>query len=326
MTIDVSLLLLLAALLGFTTAGMLHKKRRLRLLNLQGQQHSMAATCELKKLLTQIQQHRGMVNAYLNGDDSFKYKISVLQTTIERQFETIARLLAGDDPAHLEGYRGIQEQWRNLHKQALSLDKDDSFERHCQLIASVLNLIRDIAEYSQLHQESVCPFSFIDILWHLLPDTAEAIGQARAIGTGMAAAGTSPVTERIKLGFLVTRIRQTIHRVQQGLANIQSTAIGNSNHLRQSYSDVQSRITGLINDIESQLLASERPTVNPSVFFDNATNTLSGVFALYDQGETLANSALQLRLDGALRDCRYSLAGMLLALVLLSVSIAACWL
>ncbi|MBD9360319.1 nitrate- and nitrite sensing domain-containing protein [Methylomonas fluvii] len=315
----VSVLFLLAAVIASTAAFMCYKNRQTRLEHLRGQLHCLEITGALKNLLTQIQQHRGMVSAYLNGDLSFKYKITVLQSDIDRQLDQLSGQFKRS-PESLQSFVEIRDAWKQLQPSVLHLTKEASFERHCLLAGTILNLIRDIAEHSQLHQESICPFSFIEILWHLLPDTAEAIGQARAIGTGMAAAGRCRITDRIKLGFLITRIRQAIERVEAGMGNANISMVAD-NSFQQASAAVHVHITGFISHIEQKLLTVDKPAIDPTTFFDTATGTLNSIFALYDQGEVITNHALQNQLASARRRSNQSIAIVLVSLVFLTVSL-----
>ncbi|WNB76268.1 nitrate- and nitrite sensing domain-containing protein [Methylomonas koyamae] len=308
MTDTLILLCAAAGSAGSVLAALWHCRNRTRLAHLAGQQTSIAINRELKQLLGKIQQHRGMASGYLNGDASFKYKISALQAEIGRETEQIAKRLHAL-PAHRGGFEAIESRWRSLSPTVLQGTREQSFDHHCQLIAAVLDLMRDIAERSQLHRDSACPFGFVEIVWHLLPDTAEAIGQTRAIGTGIAAAGRSLSTERIKLGYLLTRIRNAAERLESGIVRTPSAMAGAE--FRHSFGEVRQRIDSLVGDIEQQLLASERPAIDPAGFFEHATQTLNGVFDLYDRAEAAANRELQTRLAGAARLGRQSLATLL---------------
>lgn len=315
-----SLMLILpaTALCATVFAAMLYCRHRTRLEQLDSQLLHITINQELKELLGNIQQHRGMVSGYLNGDVSFKYKISALQAEINRQTAQIARHLQSSAFNHA-GFEAIQNLWQQLYPSVLAGSRGQSFDSHCLLIGTVLNLIRDIAEHSQLHRDSGCPFSFVEIVWHLLPDTAEAIGQTRAIGTGIAAAGRSLSTERIKLGFLVMRIRKTLTRLELGLSRTFSVMDGNE--LQHTHGEVQGHINRLVTDIEQQLLATERPTVSPTSFFEHATLTLNSVFALYDHGVTIARRDVQVQLANTRRSSNRSLATALSSLVLATVAI-----
>lgn len=285
------LLVLAAALCGTAMACILYRRYRNRLAQLNSQLQLIAINHELKALLGNIQQHRGMVSGYLNGDSSFKYKISALQAEINRQTEQIAVDLR-TSAFHLSGFEAIQNLWRQLYPSVLHGTREQCFDGHCRLISNILNLIRDIAEHSQLHRDSGCPFSVVEIVWHLLPDTAEAIGQSRAIGTGIAAAGRSLSTERIKLGFLVMRIRETLARLERGIARTPGSKTWAA--LRHSHGAVNGHINNLVTDIEQQLLSTDRPNVEPKVFFDRASKTLNSVFELYDQGVAIARQDIEI--------------------------------
>lgn len=71
-----------------------------------------------KQLLLDLQQHRGMVNAFLSGDNSFKVKIEQKQTAIGKD-------IAALDAFHGQGlmtekrWEGIRNDWQALRTEAL---------------------------------------------------------------------------------------------------------------------------------------------------------------------------------------------------------------
>ncbi|MCQ8105104.1 nitrate- and nitrite sensing domain-containing protein [Methylomonas sp. SURF-2] len=312
-----TLLLLTAGLIGAACTGMLYCRQRARLGQINSQLLHITINQELKEFLGNIQRHRGMVNGYLNGDASFKYKISVLQAEINRQAGQIARHLQTSE-CHRADFETIRNHWQELYPRVLSGSRAQSFEDHCRLISTVLHLIRDIAERSQLHRDSGCPFSFVEIVWHLLPDTAEAIGQSRAIGTGIAAAGRGLGTERIKLGFLVTRIRETVARLEQGLTRTPADMTGEK--LQQVHGEVRSRINKLVTEIERELLSADRPNINPGGFFEHASRTLDSVFEFYDQGTAIARLTLETQLSDTRRGRNRSLTTVISSLALATMA------
>jgi hypothetical protein len=153
-----------------------------------------------------------------------------------------------------------------------------------------------------------------------LPDTAEAIGQARAIGTGVAAAGHCRITDRIKLGFLITRIRQAVERVEAGMGNAKIAMVAD-NSFQLASAAVHVHIAHLISHIEQKLLTADKPAIDPVAFFETATGTLNSVFSLYDQGEVITNHTLQNQLSSARRNSKQSFAMVLASLVFLATSL-----
>lgn len=314
---------LLFALLICASVAMLHNNRQVRIAELRSQLQRMEIVSALKKLLTQTQQHRGMVSAYLNGESSFQDKIRAQQLDIDHQIKQVVMQLKLE-PQHTPQFLNIESQWKNLRSGSMNLTRDKSFENHIVLIRAILNMIRDVAEHSQLRKETGCHFSAIEIFWHLLPDAAEAIGQARGLGTGVAAAGRCQIVERIKLGYLVTRIGQALNRVESGIANTQSSMSAN-NAIQNAYSVANTQIANLIKVIEEQLLASEQLTIPPSSFFDIATGSLDSVFALYDQGEEITHKSLQHQFSEAQRKGKQSFFKFSITLVIVTVSLAHFW-
>ncbi len=266
--------------------------------NLNAQLHSMAINNVLKKLLTEIQQHRGMVSAYLSGDKTFSHKISQLQITINKRIPEIIDLLQhSSQDQHSQEFVLINQSWSKLHPLVLNhLSKQESFEQHCALIVNILNLIRDISEKSQLHQYGICPYSVVEILWHLLLDASEAVGQARAIGSGVAAAGCCQVIERIKLGFLVTRIRDAMKRADTGIDNAQIDVI-TSDFRNKGRRILHTNIEDFIRLIEHKLLLPDKPQVDSTSYFNQATETLTEIFELFDNGEASTRQCLQQRIS-----------------------------
>lgn len=296
-----------------TTIGclLIYRKAVTRRQHLTAQLNGVKINNLLKQVLTTVQQHRGMVSAYLNGDASFRYKIAALQAEAGRLLDETEKCIKSL-PRHKKHFVEIRAFWDNLFPTVFSMTKQQSFSGHCQLVASILNLIRDIAEQNHLHKESICSFDLAEILWHLLPDTAEAVGQARAIGTGIAASGNSQVTERIKLGFLMTRIRQRIERVDQGMECNHPT----QNKLRPTYLQIRGHLDKLIQDVNSQLLISEKPGIDSATFFAKATETLNSVFSVFDYGEQLTHENLQKRMQQAESSVRQSATAAILSLII----------
>ncbi|WP_150046317.1 MULTISPECIES: nitrate- and nitrite sensing domain-containing protein [Methylomonas] len=305
-----------AAFLAFSmlaAASMLYKNHCGRLANLRSQQRSIELTARLKQLLTQAQQHRGMVSGYLNGDQSFKYKIPALQAEIARNSDTLAELLA-EFSEHASAFGRIRQSWQDLQNNACSSGKEYSFERHCIVIADILKLLQDIAEQAHLHRDSSCPYSFTETIWHLLPDVAEAIGQARAIGVGIAATGRSKTTERIKLGFLVKRIRQALKRAETGIF-ASKTYLSADGEFQPVSVKLHTNIQHLLETVEKQFIGDAISNIDPGHYFETATSTISAVFSLYDRGEQLALRVIHQELTQARRHQWLSLSAACLSLI-----------
>ena len=99
-------------------------------------------------------------------------------------------------------------------------------------------------------------------MWQQLLYSAEYIGQARAIGTGIAAAGESSGVQRIKLNFLLTRIQALLETRE-----LQS---------------VEADIKRLIDTINEHIIL-DKPDIDADEYFNLATHTLNQVLAKFDE-------------------------------------------
>lgn len=239
----------------------------------------------LRKLLQHIQMHRGMASIVLNGDGSFSAKLKAKQGDINDELRALVdKTTAARDLFVGAPLERIQSDWETLRAQVLQLTVPESFERHSALIQQVLHLVADVAERSQLDVGGPVPHGLSDMLWRRLPELAEDLGKARAIGSGVAAAGQVSGVDRIRLNFLVNRIRLGLKAMQAAISEDTGNRFGGEAH--QSASRVQTSVDRLLQMIESELIAAERPTLSATAYFGAATDALEVVYRLYDSAST----------------------------------------
>jgi len=87
----------------------------------------------VKQLLLDVQQHRAMASALLNGDKSFAAKREKKQAEIER---SIAALEACRNPELMmdKRWNDVLTGWQSLNKEVLTLTPEVSFRRHVALV------------------------------------------------------------------------------------------------------------------------------------------------------------------------------------------------
>ena len=215
---------------------------------------------QLKELLVLIQQHRGLTTGYINGDKELQKRIIPLQTAIKTA--TLKLTHHGDWINQSEFWQGITDHWSRLLNKYKNSTSIDNYNQHNSLIANILFLIEECAESHQLQELYFDNNEPVSFLWQKLLYSAEYIGQARALGTGIAAAENATSVERIKLNYLKSRINELIK----------------TNHLQ----DIEPDLTKLLTCITHQLL-SDKPDIQPEVYFNLATASLTKVFQKFDQ-------------------------------------------
>jgi len=241
-----------------------------------------------KQLLLDLQQHRGMVNAFLSGDSSFKQKIGQKQTAIGQDIAAL-NAFHGQGLMTVKRWEGILGDWQTLHTECLALPAEDSVRRHCELIRAVLYLIGDIAERSQIAGMCAADFALVDTLWSKLPAVAEGLGQARAVGSGVAAKGYCSSVARIKLRFLEERVRETMGLVNNELAH---TGLTQAASFVQTWKETNIAVQEFLALLDEKLIGAGRPTIDAGQYFAAGTKALDAVFLAFDQASTALESTL----------------------------------
>jgi len=232
-----------------------------------------------KQLLLDMQQHRGMASALLNGDKSFAMKLETKQADIERD---IAALEARRNQELIMDKRwdDILTGWQSLRKQVLTLTPEESFRQHVALVRLIVYLMGDVAERSQIVGQHSIDAALVNTLWSKLPIAAEGLGQARALGAGAAAKGVCNGVTRTRLRFLLGRVGETVKAVSDDLARADATQAANMMHAWQS--SAQS-VNVFLTLLEEKIINTEKPLINAEQYFSAATQTIDTLFAVFDQ-------------------------------------------
>lgn len=239
-----------------------------------------------KQLLLDLQQHRGMVNAFLSGDSSFKQKIEQKQAAIGQDIAAL-NTFHGQGLMTEKRWEGILGDWQALRTGCLALAAEDSFHRHSELVRAVLYSMGDIAERSQIVGMCATDFTLVDALWSKLPAVAEGLGQARGLGSSVAAKKYCSSVARIKLRFLEEHVRETMGIVNNELAHADLAQAGSFIQTwKETYSSVQEFLTLL----DEKLIGTEHPTIDAEHYFNAGTKALDAVFHVFDQASTALES------------------------------------
>lgn len=216
----------------------------------------------LRQLLAAIQQHRGITNGVLCGDDKLQSRLPALQSNINNHLQTLTQLDGG--VRNTSSWRSVEENWPRVRVQFKQWPAEQNLTNHNQLLASLLESVEECAQHYRLTELPQEKGESIALLWNDLLRIAECVGQARALGTGVAAKATCSSVERIRLKYLHQSIRRFV------------TA--------QRHSDFPT-VKKLLGTIENKVLVLV-PSVTAVEYFDDATAALDEVFRVFDERVT----------------------------------------
>lgn len=220
-------------------------------------EHGIDYIRSLRNFLALLQRHRGLTTGYINGNQSVATEIESLHLRITQVIDDI----------HTNGlwvrdnikWSSMVDHWTRLSTTYLQGGADNNFKQHNILIANLLYLIEDVADAHHLARMGGVT---LDTDWRYLLSIAEYIGQARALGTGVAARGECSSVMRIQLNHLRNKIAGSIE-------------VAWPDKSRQE-------IKNLLACIESQLMV-DKPSISATDYFTLATRCIDHVLEQFDR-------------------------------------------
>lgn len=274
-----TLIPLVVALLILGASLILFRQRQFN--QLKGAQQSLGEILETSRLLfnlvIHLQQHRGMSSAWLSGDASFLPHIREKQVLIDTLFPALLRDARREGERHAPCFNGNDFslfifRWRSLVDGLASRQPEQCIVEHGQLIALVLNWLAALGE-ARLEPLAGAgdQAGRVGNYARRLPALAESLGQARAIGSSVAARHACSPVARVRLMFLIGRAEALLQQATQaddgGTVTVQArTAIRNLAHM-----------------IRTSMLLGEGVVVTPESYFALATRAIDSVVAWIEQ-------------------------------------------
>ncbi len=240
----------------------------------------------VRQPIEQIQQHRGMMAAYLNGATEFRDRIMQKRTLVDKN---LAELKAIDNKLGSQLDTGgvvndLMRQWDNIKTNAMNMKTAEAIKVHSSMIADMLTLITHVADVSKISVDPKIDSKYIsDALTNHLPNVLENMGKARAVGSGVAARGSFASQKLyVKLAVLSSNITTHEYNLAKGL----KTAFEENKLLAQKLGSQVNNNNIAIKNIQAllnnDLLHAKTITVSSDKIFNTATKAISGSYKLYD--------------------------------------------
>jgi hypothetical protein len=256
-------LLLLYAILNMAEKRKRNRKRERQLHGLSILQTSLG-------LLTNVQQHRGISAAVLNGDPSFSVRMTTKRNDIQGIFRSLEPLLAATPELRPDvgNLLDIQREWSQLSQSIVKLTPEQSFSSHTALIRKVIHLLGDMGEHLGLLDGEGSPLALLaNTLLLRLPLLMESIGQARALGSGYAAKGQCGAVGRIRMNFLEQHIRECQNEIRTSMALENTPAT--------------QRVNALLKVLNERFIRADEIDIAPDAFFQTATEAIEACLSLW---------------------------------------------
>lgn len=256
-----------------------------RIQKLASEQLGLLYVSQIRPLIQHIPQHRGMSGAFLGGDESFRQQMLSKQDTIDEMF---ARLIEMDKETGSEletGYRvrELGSEWSILKAKVFTMSSKDSFIAHTELVENIIDLISYVADSSGLlHDPSHDGYALVDQIVMQMPILTEGMGQARAIGVGVAAQGQIYSDDWLQLSILLDRIQLAEKRLNINLAVAYHESLRLNSALSAQGAVASESVAAFSRLIQEQLLNQDVIIISATDVYNSSTRAIDAVFDTYD--------------------------------------------
>ncbi len=253
---------------------------------LENERTGLAYIKAVRQPIEYMQQHRGMMAAYLNGATDFQERIMQTRRIVDEKLQELNQIdgaLTGQLHT-VDKMTIIMRKWNTIKDNAMAMNTSEAIKTHNIIISDMLNLIAHVADSSGLTLDPMIDSNYMgSTLISGLPNMLEYMGQARAVGSGVAAKGEF-VDQEIytKLAVLSSNIDNYFQSVSNNLQAVYKENADIAGKLFVPTDSNNTAIREMQSLLKDKLLNVKNITVSSDEVFNAATSAISGSYKLYD--------------------------------------------
>ncbi len=270
--IPASILLVAVLAVGLRVA----QQRRLRAGGAHSVHEALRCCDRLLRLLSSLQQHRGLSSGWLAGDKSFAARMLDKRAEIDVLFAELAPFVAGESlrmrPCLSSNDLALfRFNWRTLVDELAHGNVEQNIARHSQSIVCVLDWLAAVGEarVELAGGENLSP-GLVRNYAHRLPALSECLGQARAIGSSVAARHACSAVARVRLMFLVARAETLLE---------QASAANDAGGGGALAAQAKTAVGLMARTVREELLTASPVSVSADAYFALSTRAVDAVLA-----------------------------------------------
>ncbi len=279
----------------------------------------------LQHLAVNIAQHRGMTNSLLNGDESFRSKLTLKRQQIGDAINVVekthARLGKTLDMDQL--WLAFKADWSQLINNSESMTASQNFSQHSTLVKNLNEMIIYAGDASNLVLDSELASNYLmEAIVNDIPSLLDNLGILRGKGSGLLAMGSITAEQkldiRIEAGILNNQIKKIKHNIDSsikynpGLLSVLSETLTKFSSSSKQFSEA----------VDISLLKTEGLlTMEPTELFAIGSDAITATMQLFDQSADDLSKILNKRIEHR-RFQMFSDIGLSSLIVLVSIILA----
>ncbi|MBL1352092.1 MAG: PAS domain-containing protein [Zetaproteobacteria bacterium] len=239
----------------------------------------------IRNVLEYLPQHRGMGNAYLQGNKNLIGKIMGNEGKVDTSFQALLKLAkASAFVDQYEKIRSIQQQWLNVEKQWQRETAKESFRSHSEIIEGLMSVSSDLMHRGKLSTDPSLAIAHLsEFISETIPMLNEYMGRLRGLGSGIAVRHTITNSEHdMMLELYVKTKMQSQQLLQDAMHVIQVYNPTLKESLASPMSKLEATSHIYLASVKQKLLDAESIHVDSSQYFSEGTQSIAASLVLYD--------------------------------------------
>lgn len=270
---------------------------------------------KLNQLISKTQTHRGLSNMLLSGNTSVQGKLHALKQEINSEWTGFIQSIPSDWTQSTQQAKTQQARWNELSAKVTQLNPAESFQQHTQLVHSMILLVEQVSDESELTLDPVLSsYYLMKAINFDLPKTQETLAQIRGQVAGLISRGqtdgNSLMPGKMKLGAVeqsLSSIELSYAKVAQGGQPLPAGQLAEFSKLQA----LTGEFKALLNRVESG-----DPAVTAMVFFDKGTEAVDSARALTKGNSVVLQAILEDRAEQYARQIGFTASALILFIAL----------
>jgi methyl-accepting chemotaxis protein len=267
---------------------------------LKKDQIGLAQAGELMPLMLLVQQHRALVDGYLNGKSDAKTNIEAVHNEATGLLERIEAEFRKDAlPEAYEKWTAVKQEWEGIQRTYESLRETESFQRHSELVDQMLALIVGIADESGLSlEDEIDSYYLMRLTAQELPTLMERTAVIRGRGNGVLTWGTLEFTTRMELMLESYKAEAALNSFNESLARLtELMGAEEENDLLRAAETAKAQITGYLDLMNREILNAAQISMSPDDFFAEGSRVIASANEVFVLAAAELERLLQERID-----------------------------
>lgn len=290
-------ILFLAPIIYLFTTWAVDQQEEIEYLN--GEQVGVNQIEEVWPLAIQIQQHRGLVSDYLNGDTELLTNIKVKQAEIEDLTGRIDQQFNKEKyPQSYKQYQSILSQWHKLESTFDQSSAAESYNIHSALVKEVLVAIKLLSDESYLTLDTeIDTYYMMRLLVNELPILIETTGVIRGQGNATLMTGQLSDEAYLQLQLKKAISEDTGNELVNTIGRLKTNHAGKYTNLLDQLENVHTMSENYITLLDKEILEAASFTISNEDYYNQGAAVIEEMNKAYVLLGHNMTDQLQSRID-----------------------------